>query len=65
MFMAWSDVEQILGDSSDTVTEEIIKHVDQLVSTFNPAVLPDGSNIADAPAAKTDPHISNKMYKDI
>ena len=67
--LAWlpgaPDVEQLLADSSDTVKEEIIKHADQLVSTVNPAVLPDGSNIADAPAAKTDPHICNKMYKDI
>ena len=36
-----------------------------LPSTANPAVLPDGSNIADAPAPKVDPHICNKAYWDI
>ena len=55
-------MEKLLADSSETVKEEILKHADQLVSTVNPAVLPDGSNIADAPA---DPYICNKMYKDI
>ena len=32
---------------------------------MNPAVLPDGSNIADAPAPKVDPHVCNKAYGDI
>ena len=35
------------------------------LSTINPGVLPDGSNIADAPAPKVDPHICNKPYWDI
>ena len=58
-------VEQLLDDSSETLKEEVIKHADHLVSTFNPAVLPDGSNISDAPAPKTNPHICNKAYKDV
>ena len=33
--------------------------------TINPAVLPDGSNIDNAPLPKTDPHICNKMYGDV
>ena len=50
-----------LGDgASHTLHAEIIRHADQLVSTTSPAVLPDGSNIADAPAPKIDPHICNK-----
>ena len=36
-----------------------------LVSTINPAVLPDGSNLSDAPAPKVDPHICNISYQDI
>ena len=67
--LAWlpdtPDVEQLLVDMSDDLKKQIIKHADQLVSTTNPAVFPDGSNIADAPAPKVDPHICNKMYKDI
>ena len=58
-------VEQLGDGDSDTLHTEIIRHADQLVSTTNPAVLPDGSNIADAPAAKVDPHICNKGYGDI
>ena len=58
-------MEQLLDDSNDILKDEVIKHADHLVSTINPAVLPDGSNISDAPAQKTDPHIYNKVYGDI
>ena len=67
--LAWlpgtPDVEPLCEVSDDTLKEEIVKHADHLVSTINPAVLPDGSNISDAPAPKTDPHICNKVYGDI
>lgn len=44
--LAWlPDVELLGDDSYDTLKEEIIRHADQLVSTVNPAVFPDGSNI--------------------
>ena len=33
-----------------------------LVTTLNPAILPDGSNADDAPTPKTNPHICNKPY---
>ena len=59
------DVKLLGDDSCDTLKEEIIRHADKLVSTINPAVLPDGSNIADAPPPKVDPHICNKAYGDI
>lgn len=55
-----------LGDSTNnTLEEEILRHADLLLSTINPAVLPDGSNIIDARAPKVDPHICNKAYGDI
>ena len=57
-------VEQLLKCPSDSLKEDIIRHADQLVCTTNPAVLPDGSNVGDAPAPKTDPHICNKAYED-
>ena len=70
--LAWfpdaPDVEQLLSSPDsvpDAVKEEITKHADSLVSTINPAVLPDRSNIDIAPAPKTDPHICNKMYQDV
>ena len=59
------DVEQLLHGDSDSLKEDIIKQADQLVSTVNPAVLPDGSNITDASPPKVDPHICNKVYGDV
>ena len=35
------------------------------MSTCNPAVLPDESNIDDAPAPKTDPHVCNQVYNEV
>ena len=70
-FLAWlpnaPDVEQLLvsADTFDGVKEEIIQFADKIVSTVNPAVLPDGSNIADAPLPKTEPHICNKAYSEV
>ena len=65
--LAWlpdtPDVEQVHVDTNDDLKEEIIKHADQLVSTINPAVLPDGSNITNAPTLRVNPHICNKMYR--
>ena len=67
--LAWlpdtPDVEKRCDDASEVLHTEIITHSDQLVSTTNPALLPDGSNVADAPAPKVDPHICNKAYWDI
>lgn len=70
--LAWlqdaPDVERVLSspdDVPDAVKEEIIKYADGLVCTCNPAVLPDGSNVDDAPIPKTNPHICNKSYGDI
>ena len=66
--LAWlpdtPDVEQLLSSPNsvpDAVKEEITKYADSLVSTINPAVLPDGSNIDIAPAPNTDPHICNTI----
>ena len=44
------DVQQLGNNCSETFKEEIIKHADSLVSTINPAVHIDGSNLPDAPA---------------
>ena len=67
--LAWlpntPDVEQLGNGASETFKEEIIKHADLLVSTTNPAVFPDGSNIVDPPTPKVHPHICNKAYGDI
>ena len=45
--------------------EELIRYIDRTVSTINPAVLHDGSNVSDAPSPKTNPHICNKQYSEV
>jgi hypothetical protein len=52
-------------DTFDAVKEKVIRNADHLVSTCNPAVLQDGSNVNDAPPAKTDPHVCNQAYTNI
>ena len=61
------DVEMLLSSSndSDAARESIIKYANSIISTCNPSVLPDGSNQADAPAPKTDPHVCNQPYTEI
>ena len=39
--------------------------MDRIVTTINPAVLPDGSNVADTPLPKTNPHICNQPYSEV
>ena len=66
--LAWlsgtPDAEKILASPS-TSRDELLKYVDGIVTTINPAVLPDGSNVDDAPTPKTNPHICNKPYSEI
>ena len=70
--LAWlpnaPDVEKLLSapdNISIAVKEDIIKYADSLVSTCNPAVLHDSSNVDEAPTPKTDPHICRQVYGDI
>ena len=61
------DVEHLLSSSgnSNAAKDEITHCANSIVPTCNPAVLPDGSNVADAPAPKTDPHVCNRVYSEI
>ena len=70
--LAWlpdaPDVEQVHADSEETSTaakEALLQYVDKIVSTTNPAVLPDGSNVDEAPPPKTNPHICNQPYSEV
>ena len=61
-------MEQVLASSAtctDAAKEALIQHVDKIVSTTNPAVLPDGSNLDDALSPKTNPHICNLPYAEV
>ena len=53
------------SDTTDAVKAEITRYADGIVSTCYPAVLPDGSNVDDAPAPKTDSHMCNQVYGEI
>ena len=53
------------GSVPTTAEREFLEYVDRTVSTVNPAVLPDGNNVADAPLPKTNPHICNKPYSEV
>ena len=61
------DVEQLLKstDNIESVKEKIIQYANKVVTTINPAVAPDGSDVDDAPPPVTQPHICNKSYLDI
>uniref|UniRef100_A0A1X7V3Z1 Helitron helicase-like domain-containing protein n=1 Tax=Amphimedon queenslandica TaxID=400682 RepID=A0A1X7V3Z1_AMPQE len=70
--LAWlpnaPNVEKLLSSSPDLVEskkEKIIEYADKIISTINPAVLPDGSNVSDAPPAKVDPDICNESYSKV
>ena len=58
------DVEQLLKatDNFESVKLEIIQYANKIVSSINPAVAPDGSNVESAPLPVTQPHICNKSY---
>ena len=67
--LAWlpnaPDVENLLSSSPEVVEstkQKIIEYDDKIISTINPAVPPDCSNVSDAPPAKVELHICNKLY---
>lgn len=54
------------GNGQQRISEaKIIQYANRLVSTINPHVAPDGSNVESAPQPVTQPHICNKSYLDI
>ena len=67
--LAWlsgvPNMEQIVADGTDTAKEELIRYVDKIVTTLNPAILPDESNADETPPPKTNPHICNQPYAGI
>ena len=54
-------MEQIVADGADTAKEELIRYVDKIVTTPNPAILPDGSNTDDTP---TPSHLQQALRQD-
>ena len=56
------NVEEVLKSEN---LDELIECINKTVTTVNPAVLPDGSNVSDAPLPKTNPHVCNKEYHEV
>jgi len=59
------DVLEKLQDDNPTTRRELINFIDSLVCTNNPAVLPDSSNLENAPSANVNPHICSQPYSEI
>ena len=62
------DVEKVLSSAVEdpSIVQDLIRYIDKTVTTKNPAaVLPDGSNVSDAPLPKTNPHVCNKPYSEV
>ena len=59
------DVEKIVSSEDPSHQQELIRYINKTVTTINPAILPDGSNVSDAPLPKTNPHVCNKSYSDV
>ena len=69
--LAWlpdaPEVEQLFTDpgTAEENRQQAIAFIDSVISTTNPALLDDGSNLAEAPLPQTHPHICNKAYADV
>jgi len=59
------EVANILASDDPSYQELHVRCINNTVSTTNPSVLQDGSNISDAPSPQTNPHICNKPYLEI
>ena len=61
------DVQNVLVTDGLSMQEQLTRYIDNKVSTINPAVLHDGSNVsdADAPPPTINPHICNKHYLEV
>ena len=58
------DVKKVLS-LEDPSRKEFIRYINKTMSASNPAVLPDGSNVSDAPPPKVNLHICNKPYSEV
>lgn len=53
------------GPVTPEIKQKFITYIDSIVCTMNPAILPDGSDASQAPAAQTNPHVCNKAFADV
>ena len=57
------DVKQVLAstESTDAAKEKLVQYVNRIVTTVNPAILPDGSNADSASSPKRSPHLQQAV----
>ena len=67
--LAWlqnaPNVKETINEGDAFARHSLIQFIDKLVCTCNPAVLPDGSNMADAPPAQVNPHVCSRSYSQV
>ena len=68
--LAWisnaPDVQEAFSSSGSEEMRAVVKRfIDSVVSTVNPALLPDGSNLSEAPPPQVQPHVCNKAYCEV
>ena len=59
------NVEHALQDDDASSKHRLFDFIDSLVCTHNPGILPDGSNLDNAPSASIDPHVCSRPYSQI
>ena len=59
------DVEKVLASDDPSSQQELMRYINRTVCTVNPAVLPDSSNVSDAPLPKTNLHVCNKPCTEV
>ena len=59
------DAEQVLVSTDNNAKQQFVEYMDKVVSTMNPGVLPDGSDVDTAPPAQVNPHICNLPYDEV
>lgn len=60
------DIESVFASGTlDEAKQHFVKYMNSIVCTMNPAILPDGSNVADAPLPVTNPRACNKPFKTV
>ena len=68
--LAWlpdaPDVQHILPPGATVADrQQVTRFVDSIVSTTNPGILPDGSNVSEALPPQTNPHVCNTRFVDV
>ena len=56
------NVENIMETNDPSSKQRLIQYIDRTVSTTNPSVYPDGSNISEAQPPQLNPHVCNQPY---